>query len=113
MTTFTGILNNNGTETKIRMFIELDKHTSYVSDLYMNNVRYDIIVDGNTCSLITSKYSYLLDHDFVDKTNYELFVKKYQDEIIIVGREKGNIFECCLSYIFTPKFFVVSNKEEV
>ena len=99
MITFNGILNNNGTEKKMRIFLDLDAPTSYTTDFYIEDKRMDAKIDKNNCTICNDEYVYV--------------VKKFHNEIIVAAKEISNSFHCMFPCFYKQKFFVVSNKEEV
>ena len=128
MTSFRGIFNDNGVETKFRIFIDLEKKGKYISDFFVNDVRSDVKIDGNKCTILTKKsrsyfaWNYFVEllydnneYDDYEQTTYELVFKKCGNEIIIVGKEINNYNDLCYCPFFSskPKFFVGTNKEEV
>lgn len=96
---FNGILNNNGFEEKIRILIDSRKCFPYKTDAYIDNVKYSCTIDYNTI--------------MIGQTNYDYIIKTVGDEILIVGKEKRNIMHLLLCCIYKPKFFVLTNKQEV
>ena len=128
MTSFRGIFNDNGIETDFRIFINLEKKENYISDFYMNDIRFDVKINGNSCTILTEKNRSLFSWNYFielfsdnyeykeyEQTNYELVFKKFGNEIIVVGKEINSYNELCYCPFFSskPKFFVGTNKEDV
>lgn len=99
MRVFNGILNDNGLESKIILYLDPCKITPYVTDYYINNNRYEAKIDDNEYTLIDTVYEYK--------------IKKYHDEILIMGKEKLNFWYICFPCLYRPKFFLLTDKEEV
>ncbi len=99
MITFSGIHNDNGVEKKIRIFIDLDAVTPYMTDFYINEKRFDVWIDKNTCT--------------IQNNDYVFVIEKFKNEIIIAAKEINNFFHCMFPCFCKQKFFVVSNREEV
>jgi hypothetical protein len=99
MLIFNGILNDNGSDKKIILFLEDNTNFPYTSDCYINNVRVNINMDNNICT--------------IQNTKYEYYIKKYDDELLLVGKEIGNFFHYVLSCFYKQNFFVLTNKDEV
>lgn len=116
MSMYRGILNDNGLETNIRIFFDLKKN-DYTSDFFANNIRSDINIRGDICTIIRRKrftgfpLVSLFDDNEFEYTNYKLYISKYENEIIITGKEIANQY-WCIPCMPRPKFFVVTNKEE-
>ena len=96
---FDGILNDNGSEKLIRIYLDLEATTTYTTDFFVGNFWTSIIINKNTCILQNDQYQYI--------------IKKFEDEIIMAAREIQNIFHCLLPCIYKQKFFVVSDKHEI
>ena len=96
---FDGILNDNGSEKLIRVYLDLAAATTYSTNFFVGNFLTSIIINKNTCVLHNDQYQYI--------------IKKFEDEIIMAAREIQNIFHCLLPCIYKQKFFVVTDKCEV
>jgi hypothetical protein len=99
MITFNGIHNDNGVEKKIRIFLDLESITPYMTDFYIDDKRLDVKIEKNICTICNNDYIY--------------DVKKFPNEIIVAAKEISNLFHCLFPCVCKQKFFVVSNKEEV
>jgi len=99
MSVFNGIINNNGWETKIRLYLDTTIPIPYITDLFIGDAITDAYINYDTCTL--------------QNTQYEYCVKIYENEILIVGKEIGNFFHCLLPCFYRQKYFVMTNKEEV
>ena len=119
MSSFIGIFNSGGRERKLRMYIDFKENESYITDLYINNIRLDAKIDGSKCTIyekkqfnsVKSLLNYICGYE--DKTTYEMNIEHYNDEIIITGSEENKNCMLCIPRFSRPKFFVVTNKEEV
>lgn len=98
-TIFNGIINDNNFESDIRIFFNLDSDEPYSTDAYVDDILVDVMVD--------------VDKIIIDYIEYQYCIKSKGDEIIIVGKEKYNFFSWLISCFQKPKFFVLTNKEEV
>lgn len=94
-----GILNNNGFEQKIRIKLNSCDYFPYDTDMYINNIKYPCKIDYDTITFLSSQYEYK--------------IKKTDDELLVIGKERRNILHIILCCIYKPKFFVLTNKEEV
>ena len=119
MSAFIGLLNNNGNINKFRIYLDLADSDPYITDFYMNNTRFYAKIERNKCKIYkentcTGMRSLLrLICGFNYGTTYNMSIEKYNDEIIITGKEEvGNCF-FCIPRLSKPKFFVATNKEEV
>lgn len=107
MLVFNGILNNNGIEKKIRLFLKNSSLSEgdqeiYETDFFMEDIKSIAFVHPTTIVLSDSKY--------------QIFFKKYEDEILLMGKETStfcDLFTCAFPCFHKPKFFVMTNKEEV
>ena len=122
MTEFFGLLNDNGTETKFRIFIDLDASEEYVTDFYMNDTRSDAIMNGNKCTIHHHRTNDWLGIDYLCKvffdtdTNgvtYKINIYQYDNEVLITGKEDGNFCLSCIPIFSRPIFFVATNKIEI
>lgn len=107
-----GVLNNNGFEQKIRIKLNTsnvfarDSFQAQVNpargytDVYINNIKYPCKIDYDTITFLSSQYEYK-----IKKTD--------DDEILVIGKERRNILHIILCCIYKPKFFVLTNKEQV
>jgi hypothetical protein len=99
MISFNGILNDNGTETYIRIYLDTELLFPYTTDFFIDNTRISAIINKETCIIQNVEYKYV--------------IKYFQNEIIIAAKEIQNIFHLICPCVYEPKFFVVTNKEEV
>lgn len=101
MPAFSGILNDNGLENKIMLFFDFGKNTPYTTDFFIDNNRSDATIEYDTCT--------------IDDVKYDYKIKKYDDdgEILILGREKTNVFYCLCPWFLRPRFFLLTNKQEL
>ena len=121
MTEFFGLLNDNGVETKFRIFVDLKRQEDeeYVTDFYVDHTRSDAIIHGNECVIKIAKKSgtnYLSEVFFgIDntETTYDITFRQYGDEIIMSGMETGIFYLSCIPIFSRPIFFVATNKIEV
>ena len=122
MTEFFGLLNDNGLESKFRIFIDLNAENEYITDFYMDNIRSDAKICGDQCTISVKKESGLLDINYLCDVffdikdtgiTYDMTIKQYSDEIIITGKESGNFCLLCIPLFSRPTFFVATNKIEV
>lgn len=97
---FNGILNNNGFEQKIRINFNNYANYPYVTDAYIDDIKSDCIVNKNSIRLLSTTYYYHIRNSLYD-------------EILIVGKENKNIFHSILCCLYNPKYFVLTNKQEV
>jgi hypothetical protein len=96
---FNGILNDNGMEKYIRIYLDMAETFPYKTEICIDNTWTDAIINKETC--------------LVQNVEYQYIIKQFQDEIIIAAKETQNIFHFFCPCIYEPKFFVVTNKEEV
>lgn len=97
---FNGILNNNGFEQNIKIRLSSIDCFPYDTDVYINNAKYQCKIDYDVITFLSSPYEYK-----IKKTD--------NDEILIVGKEQKNIFHRILCCMYEPKFFVLTNKEDI
>ena len=95
---FSGILNENGIEKTLHIYLDLDLHYSYIPDAYIDYFEASI--------QINKKYIKINDIE------YEYEIKFLENETLFVGKEtfapKHYLFCFC-----RPNFFVLTNKQEV
>jgi hypothetical protein len=99
MITFNGIINDNGKENTVRIYLDFDSELPYTTDFYLGDTRLDAKIEKNVC--------------YIKNTEYEYVIKKYQNEIIFAAKEINGFFHCLFPCFCKQKFFVLSNKEEV
>lgn len=103
MTAYNGILNDNGQKKYIRVYLDLDVDNSYTTDAFIDDVRTDAEIDNNIYT--------------IQQTKYKCETKNVTDETFIIGKEM--ISGCCffiyyyLTCLYKPKFFVLTDKQEV
>ena len=133
MTEFFGLLNDNGVETKFRIFVDLGRiatcnqpalrgqgrQDEYITDFYVDHTRSDAIIYDDKCIIKIGKKSganYLSEIFFgIDntETTYDINFRQYGDEIIMSGMETGIFYLSCIPIFSRPIFFVATNKIEV
>lgn len=96
---FNGIMNDDGIEHKMRLALQFVSNLPVVIDLFIDNEKKDVII--NTEKMI------------IDEIEYLYCVKKTDDEILIAGKEIENFFQFVAPCLFKPKYFVLTNKEEI
>ena len=119
MIPFVGILNTGGRQKKIRMYIDLKETEHYFTEVYLGDKKLEAKVEGTICTIyakrqcnsILSFINCICGYD--DQIVFDLTHEFYSNEIIITGREPNKKFLYCFPRPCKPKFFVVTNKEEV
>lgn len=99
MIAFNGLINDNGLETEIRIFFDLDINEPYETDIYFDNKQITALIDNNSI--------------IIGDVEYEYYVRVYQNETLIVGKEIDGIFHCMFPCFNNKKFFVVTDRQEV
>lgn len=99
MQIFNGILNDNGIERKIKLFLDDELFLPCTGDFYIEDIQTDANIDMN---IIT-----------VQNIKYEYHIKKCDDEILIIGKEISSFLHKILYCLYKQKFFVLTNKDEV
>jgi len=99
MTTFDGILNNNGCEMQIRMRIQINETESYTTAAYIDGEKYDCLVNYDSITL--------------QQITYIIAIKSTDEEIIIIGREPKKFYHFICFWFCQPNFFVLTNKLQV
>lgn len=97
--TFNGILNDNGTEMKVILHLKKITTLPYIAECYLDNDHIYAYMGRGIC--------------IIQNTTYDYRVKKSDNEILIIGKEHSNFFHSIFSCFYKPKFFVLTNKEEV
>ena len=98
MSDYNGILNDNGSENELKIFIDLNKKTSYNTNFCVDDISFNAIVEPNKI--------------IVQDKIYHYYVKKCVGEVIIAGKEEPNILHWFLPCIYRQIFFVVTDKEK-
>lgn len=104
MTCFSGILNINGREYLITIYLDLNYDEVYETCMFIENRRCTAIITSNTIQ--------------IDGIDYNYSVNRFDDEIIINGQEHmgctyNMIKYCCFWNCFTSnnyRFFLITNK---
>lgn len=99
MSVFSGIINDNGYENKIQLYVDIENDSVYDTDFCV----------GNTRSVATIESNKIVTHDKI----YYYNVRKCTGEVIIAGKEEPNIFHWILPCIYKQIFFVATNRQEV
>ena len=99
MIEFNGILNNNGNEKNIRIFIIFDFGKPYITDGFLNKKKIKVKIKS--------------DKMFIDDTEYYYKIILKNDEILIIGKEENDIIHYLMPCLFKPSFFVLTNKLEI
>lgn len=99
MVEFSGILNNNGTEKKIIVNFYPGFGSPYITSGYVDKNKIEIRVK--------------MDIIIIDGTEYIFKIFNKNDEFLVAGREKTNIFHELMPCLFKPNFFVLTNKQEI
>lgn len=98
MIEFNGVLNINGIEKKIIIFMQLDFDKPYITDGVLNEEKILVKVKANKM--------------IIDGTIYIYQVIKQNDEILIAGKEEQDMFHMLIPCIFRPNFFVLTDKKK-
>lgn len=110
MMEFSGILNDNGVEKNMSIYLDLSiAPTSFLDRLYIDhtvNKSYNTLVSIDHVQLDAT-----IENDFCNISNsiYQYNIEYCADEIIVVAKEVTGIFHFLFPCIMRPKFFVVSN----
>lgn len=97
MTTFRGILNDNGFEREIHIHLNNDIALPYETETYIDNVKYNTKIYSDRCQ--------------IGNTVYKIYQLECGNEILIIGKELRNFLYFFISCIFRPKFFILTNKK--
>lgn len=99
MSVFNGILNDNGEEKKIRLFVDFETPTPYNTDFYVDEIYVNAIIEPAKINIQNKNYNYC--------------IKKCDGEVIIAGKEEPSLFHWILPCVCKQIFFVLTNKQEV
>lgn len=99
MICFSGILNENGKEKPIKIYLDLDANEQYVTNLYIDNIKTEAHVTNNVCLINGSKYYFI--------------VRDFHNEIIVAAQESIGIIHLLCSCVCSRNYFVVSNKDDI
>lgn len=118
MISYVGILNTGSGQKKIRIYLDLNDKEMYFTEAYIGDKKFEAKIEGDICTVYGKKIcnnfcsplNFICGYD--DKIIFHLTFTKYNDETIVTGRE-DNIGWLCFPRITTPKFFVITDREEV
>ena len=96
MSYFHGILNDNGWEKRIKIFLDLNRIHPYITSLFIENTLLKARIEKDICEL--------------DGTEYEYQVKDDDDdEVLVIGKERNNCWLFCFPCFFYPRFFLLTD----